>query len=268
MDYMERLRIDTSYLREELLAHPVYGLVDNIDSLRVFMEHHVFAVWDFMSLLKRLQQLETSVEVPWLPKPRRTTARLINEIVLGEESDEDGSGGYSSHYELYRVAMVECAASTRKIDCLTATLVHGASIEEALNASGAEPTIAAFVRTTWRFIASRDPWVVAAAFTFGREDIIPDMFRRCIASLAPTDSCSLTVLKHYLARHIDVDEESHAPMARQMMHELCGEDPYRWQAATEAVMIALRARIQLWDGVVSELADVRKIHLPQAAARA
>jgi Protein of unknown function (DUF3050) len=245
-----RLVEDIQPLRAQLLRHPVYGMIDSLANLRIFMEHHVFAVWDFMSLLKSLQRSETSVEVPWRPKPNRLVARFINEIVLGEESDEDGVGGYISHFEMYRSAMSECGASTSSIDCLMEYLGEGVDISQALINSGAAATVAGFVETTWSFLRSGRSHCVAAAFTLGREDVIPEMFRNCVASLAKQPGNSLSTLKYYLARHIELDEERHAPMAVKVIQELCGDDRRKWEQATEAAATALRARISLWDGIV------------------
>lgn len=253
MDHIDVLRRDTQQLRQELMAHPVYRMVNSLDNLRVFMEHHVFAVWDFMSLLKRLQQLQTGIDVPWLPKPHRTVSRFVNEIVLAEESDDDDRGGYISHFELYREAMLECGASTNKIDSLTESIAGGLDIGQAILECGAEPSVAEFVRTTWSFIRSAKPHCLAASFTFGREDVIPDMFRRCVAALADEPDGRLERMKYYLARHIELDEVSHAPMAIKVMRELCGEDRRLWSEAGEAVRTALRSRIVLWDGIVSDL---------------
>jgi hypothetical protein len=250
MSYFERLTEDVEPLRARLLAHPVYRMIDSLTNLRIFMEHHVFAVWDFMSLLKSLQRSATCVEVPWLPKSNGIVSRFINEIVLGEESDEDGNGGYISHFEMYRSAMNGCGASTSKIDALIEQLGSGVDISRALIDCRVPASVDEFVQTTWSFLRSDSPHRVAAAFTLGREDVIPEMFRNCVASLARQPGNRLSTLRYYLARHIELDEDRHAPMAVKVMHELCGDDRKRWEEATEAAAKALRARILLWDGIV------------------
>src|SRR5882757_8318777 len=103
-------------LRKSLLEHTIYARIDCVDALHIFMQHHVFAVWDFMSLLKSLQQRLSYTQVPWLPPMNRLGCRLVNEIVLGEESDEDGEEGYASHFELYQQAMQRCGAATTVVD--------------------------------------------------------------------------------------------------------------------------------------------------------
>src|SRR6478735_771827 len=116
MHRWDQLNARLDPLRKKLLDHPVYARIADVDAVRTFMEHHVFAVWDFMSLLKALQQRLTCVTVPWTPQGHRLSRRLINEIVLEEESDEDTRGGYISHFELYRAAMKQCGADTSRVD--------------------------------------------------------------------------------------------------------------------------------------------------------
>ena len=253
MSSFERLTRDVQPLRVKLLRHPLYGMIDSLTNLRIFMEYHVFAVWDFMSLLKSLQRSQTSVEIPWRPRPNATTSRFINEIVLSEESDEDGAGGYISHFDLYRSAMKECGASTSKINYLVGEVGKGVDISKALVNCGADASVTEFVTTTWSFIKSDRPHRVAASFTLGREDVLPGIFRNCVASLGSQLETDLPNLKYYLERHIELDEDRHAPMAIKVMHELCGNDRRRWEEASDAVKKALRARISLWDGIVSAI---------------
>jgi len=257
MSPFERLTRDVQPLRVKLLGHPLYEMIDSLTNLRIFMEYHVFAVWDFMSLLKSLQRSQTSVEIPWRPRPNPTTSRFINEIVLCEESDEDGAGGYTSHFDLYRTAMKECGASTLKIDDLVEQVGKGVEITQALVHCGADASVAEFVKATWSFIESDRPHRVAAAFTLGREDVLPGIFRNCVTSLGSQLETDLPHLRYYLERHIELDEDRHAPMAIKVMHELCGNDRTRWEEASDAVKKALRARISLWDGIVSAIRHIQ-----------
>src|SRR5580692_5286740 len=109
-------------LRDRLLAHRLYAEIDSPETVRVFMEHHVFAVWDFMSLVKDVQRRLTCVDVPWTPRGDRSSRRFINEIVRSEESDEDGRGGFTSLFELYLDAMRQAGAGTDRIDTVITLL--------------------------------------------------------------------------------------------------------------------------------------------------
>ena len=115
MNHLRKIHVEISTLREQLIQHKMYANIKTIEDFQGFMEQHIFAVWDFMSLLKSLQRGLTSVEVPWSPVGSPTTRRFINEIVLGEESDIDSNGKVSSHFELYLDAMNQIGAKTIEI---------------------------------------------------------------------------------------------------------------------------------------------------------
>lgn len=238
-------------LRQKIDTHGVYAAVRSPAALALFTSHHVFAVWDFMSLLKRLQRDLTCVTVPWLPSAYPTAARLINEIVLGEESDETPDG-YRSHYELYRGAMAEIGAPTEWIDRFITGLRKGEAVLPALRACGAPPSVVQFVETTFSIVLHGAIHEVAAVFTLTREDLVPEMFVRV------TEECAMhrqdyPQFFYYLDRHIEVDSGSHGPMARALLQELCGNDAKRWQEAEAAACRALASRVALWDGVVEAL---------------
>ena len=251
---LEGLAAQLAPLRARLIAHPLYTQLETLEHVRVFMQHHVFAVWDFMSLLKALQRELTSVELPWRPRGDGTARRLINEIVLGEESDEGlGGQGYSSHFELYRAAMEQCGASVGPIDALFEALDSGAGLRQALERSGAPAAARAFVGETFALIEDGPLPAVAAAFTLGREDVIPDMFTRLVGDLSRQHGGRLSRLIDYLERHIQMDGERHGPMSAQLLAGLCGQDPLRWSAAQSGAERAIRARLALWDGILAAL---------------
>jgi hypothetical protein len=252
--FVQALQRQLQPARQQMVDHAVYRRLETLADLRVFMEHHVFAVWDFMSLLKALQRELTCVELPWVPKGNPATRRLINDIVLEEETDLDPEGQPTSHFELYLRAMREAGANTAPAERLLAALAEGASVPAALAAAQAPASVQEFVRHTFSVIAGGQPHAIAAAFTFGREDVIPDMFRSLIADLGQRFPGQLDTFTYYLNRHIELDEDHHAPLAHQMVRDLCGTDPARWQEATEVARQGMAARIALWDGIAAALA--------------
>jgi hypothetical protein len=238
--------------RERLLQHAVYERLNSVAALRCFMEHHVFAVFDFMSLLKALQQRLTSVTVPWLPSTDTTGARLINEIVLGEESDEAGAGRFASHFELYRQSMLEIGARTNVIDRFVEDLRGGRSVSQALQRPEIPAGVRAFVSATFDVIEANDLIALTANFTFGREDLLPDVFHHIIEELDEANGC-LGRFKYYLQRHIDLDGDHHGPLAHRLLASLCGNDPDSWETAAQASSSALQARMGLWDCIATAI---------------
>ncbi|MBO2009666.1 DUF3050 domain-containing protein [Hymenobacter negativus] len=235
--------------RQVLLNNGLYYRLRTLPDLRHFMEHHVYAVWDFMSLLKALQRELTCVQVPWVPTANPATRRLINEIVLEEETDVDPEGQPASHFELYLRAMEECGANTAPIRRLVAAVAAGCTVSQALSEAQAPESVRHFVETTFDVINSGKPHAVAAAFTFGREDLIPSMFRQLVHELRDRFPGQLDTFTYYLDRHIELDEEVHAPLAQQMVREMCGDDPMCWQEAQQVTIRCLEARMVLWDSI-------------------
>jgi hypothetical protein len=257
---LETLEEKLQPLYARLASHALYGSFRTVQDLRMFMEAHVFAVWDFMSLLKALQRGLTCVEVPWVPSATPESRRLVNEIVLGEESDIY-QGKHVSHFELYRMAMERCGASTVAIDRLLFLLGDGADLHEAVRGCRAPDDAKHFVRDTFHVITEGKLHSIAAAFTFGREDLIPDMFKGFVRDLNRDLAGNLDTFIWYLERHIEVDGEEHGPMALRMIAELCGDDAERWSEAEAAAVFALESRLRLWDGIAARIgAAVMQTH--------
>ncbi|SCZ13911.1 MULTISPECIES: DUF3050 domain-containing protein [unclassified Pseudomonas] len=245
---MQPSKEQLSLKKHELGQHPVFSEITSIDLLRRFMESHVFAVWDFMSLTKRLQRELTCVHLPWLPPADPHAARLINEIVLGEESDDRPGAGYCSHFELYLDAMREIGADTRAIEQFITLQQEGVSPETALDSVEVEPAAARFVRQTLHTALHAPAHSVAAAFVHGRESVIPQMFQRMLDAWgigldqAPT-------FRYYLQRHIEVDSEDHGPAAEKLLARLIDGDPQRETEVLAAALAAVHSRAALWDGL-------------------
>jgi hypothetical protein len=249
----DRLTADLAPVRGRLVAHPLYARIATPDKLRRFMEMHVWAVWDFQSLLKAMQQKLTCTTVPWLPSPDPEARRLANEIVLDEESDLLPDGSSASHFELYLDSMERAGADTQAIHRTVSLLRAGAPLEQALAASGGPPGSIQFVQRSFAVIDSGSPHRIVAAFTFGREDVIPDMFRHLVSRLAESDPTAWGRFRFYLERHIEHDDEKHAPLCRRIVARMCGNDATKWREATETARSCLEARIDLWDAIAAAL---------------
>ena len=247
---LERLENDIAELRLEVTRHPLFFRPWSIETLRQVMSYHVLAVWDFMALTKTLQRGLTCMDVPWMPPADPICARLINEIVLAEESDHIESLNFTgSHFELYLAAMDEVGAPTDPIERFLAALGTGTPFGLALERSQIPAASQRFARHTLQ-MSQKSLHEVAASFFFGREDIIPDMFKR-VLSLLPGNQCEH--FKAYLDRHVHLDAMEHGPLARKVLVSLCGNSERRWQEASDAALSSLAARRRLWDDVVAAL---------------
>jgi hypothetical protein len=248
----EQLREAVAPLRNALLNHPIYLEVNSLGKLREFMELHVFAVWDFMSLVKRLQGELTCNRLPWTPPARATIARFANEVVLGEESDIGPDGKPISHFELYLRAMDEIGAHSTGIRGLIAQLDLGARWRETFNELTIPQGVATFVNETLRCATQGTLVEVATCFLFGREDVIPEMFERLL-TLWGNAKAEVPHFAYYLERHIELDGGSHGPWAQEMLIALAGQSEAKWQEATIAAERAITHRIRLWDSILARL---------------
>lgn len=246
-------------LQAELDAHPIYDALRGLDDLRVFMAHHVFSVWDFMSLVKYLQRRIAPVVVPWMPQGDPALRYFINQLVLEEESDKtpgpDGSG-YASHFEYYLAAMREAGADTQPV-LRFLDLVRERGIDAALYSDLVPLPARYFSETTFCFIREDKPHAVAAALALGRERIIPRMFRRLVDEMRWGET-QAPAFHHYLMRHIHLDTDFHGPLSLKLLESLCRGDPRLVAEAEIAAEEAICARIRFWDGVLDAIGSRRK----------
>lgn len=251
---IETVNASIANQKKALLTHSLYEKVLTIEDLHCFLENHIYAVWDFMSLLKALQSKLTCTTTPWFPTANTQTRYLINEIVVAEESDLTLDGRRQSHFEMYVEAMKDCGANTTEIEAFLTNLSSLNNIFVAIKTSDLHPNIKAFLDFTFRVIEEGKAHEIAAAFTFGREDLIPSMFTAILKNFqANFPETDLKKLIYYFERHIELDADEHGPMAMGMITELCGNDSKKWSEVEQISIAALEKRIGLWDAIEEQL---------------
>ncbi|AIN70789.1 DUF3050 domain-containing protein [Flavobacterium psychrophilum] len=246
--------------KDILLQHSLYKKVQTIEDLHQFLENHVYAVWDFMSLLKALQANLTCTTTPWFATTNPEIRYLINEIVLAEETDLTLDGRRQSHYEMYVEAMQDCGANTGNITHFLLEVHSLQNVFIAIKKSNLHPNIKDFLDFTFRVINEGKPHNIAAAFTFGREDLIPSMFTEILKNFQINfPETDLSKLIYYFERHIELDADEHGPMAMQMITELCGTDAKKWKEIEAVSIEALQKRIGLWDAIEEQIDKSRMV---------
>lgn len=173
---MKNIRIEEkmSQLQSDIIEmkhHQVFNEIKTINDLRIFMEWHIFTVWDFRPLIQSLKNDFTGTTLSLMPTKNTKFARLINEIALGEESDETSDGSPASHLQIYLSAMHEVNTSTSTIN-----------------------------------------------------DFI-----------------------YHLKRHVELDPGSYGPATQKIIGEVTGGNEENIICLLDAALVAVRARISLWN---------------------
>lgn len=239
------LEVELKELKFDLTHHKVFKSLKTMKDLQLFMQQHVYCVWDFMSLLKRLQNEICSTTVPWKPIKNGNAAHLINSIVLGEESDKTPTHGHASHFELYIQAMKEIKADTSNIE-LFVELLSGNDLEKALKVIPMPAQ--SFVRDTLEIAMNGSLSENLGSFFNGRENVIPPMFSALLEQWS-IDKKSAPMFHYYLVRHIELDADEHGPAAAKLIGSILGDNKQQYIEMLQASISSVQSRIELWDQV-------------------
>ena len=248
-------------LQKTLREHPLYQSLKTHEDIQLFMENHVFAVWDFMSLLKALQHRFTSLTVPWTPSLHPRICHLINEMVLVEESDAAANG--ISHFEWYLDAMDQAEANMESILKLLQAVDAGEDSDDLWRSIPSGPD--AFVRRTLSIARYAPSHVLAAEFVVGRENLIPEIFVQIVENMSSSEKDPLRHFVSYLKRHIEVDGEEHSVYSKQVLALTIDEDDARLQECIDTAIKSLESRVALWDHIHQQIQNRQKLSgSPQA----
>jgi len=240
-------------LQNNLRNHPVYKSIETLEDLRCFVEHHIYSVWDFMSLVKYIQSEISPSIYPWFPNNHGNLRRFINEIVLEEETDKINSEQTVSHFELYIDSMKEIGATTDQIYSFIDMIDERKNFEEVIFSSSIDQNIKSFLSFTFNIIESNEVHKIAAAFTFGRENVIPDMFIKIVKKISKENDLRSKKFIYYLERHIELDGNDHGPIALKMINNLCGEDISKWDDVINIAKKSMEMRIKLWNHINNQI---------------
>ena len=242
-------------LRHKLLTHDLYRSITTHENLKTFMEHHVYAVWDFMSLVKSLQNAIAPATIPWVPSKNPRLANFVNQLVLDEESDgaltPDAETTHASHFESYLLAMAEARADVQPVKTFLA-MVGSEGLEAALELPGIPAPSRRFMQFTFDVIDRNEVHLLTAVLAYGREDLVPQLFQsiQSCLDISPESSPNLYA---YLDRHTQLDADKHGPLAIQLLNELCDGSPQKQADAVAVVEKALAVRLEFWNGIQAAL---------------
>jgi hypothetical protein len=247
-------------LLKVLATHKVFCSINSIAHARVYLQHQVFAVWDFMCLLKSLYRKLSTKDI-WYPPTSSISVHLIGSIMLEEESDINEQGDRESHFETFVRAMEELDTDTSQIRGFIAWIKEEQSIEIAFEQIDVNPSIKKFVLSNAE-VLNLESHEVLSAFVFGRELITSIMFTNLMKALQHhmnyMDQSHLCTLISYLNRHISLDADEHFPKALKALIELIGDDLAKLDQTIDVAKKVLGIRIDFLDGIHKDILSINK----------
>lgn len=240
---------------EEVVGHPLFAQLKSLEATRIFMQFHVWCVWDFMCLAKSIQA-GLSPAASWVPSSHPVALAHINDILAAEETDVGPDGRVASHFEIFVKAMKKAGVDTRPITTFVRCLRSGWTPKDAMQKAGAARASIDFVMVTLKQAAG-PLHVRAASFCLGREELVPRMLI-ALSGYVPWRRPELAGLRWYVDRHIEVDIKQHGPSSHAILAAVVGDSKKRAMEATRAANAALNARQRYLDAILKEVYRSRR----------
>ncbi len=233
-----------------LETHKLYERVSDENALRTFVEHHVICVWSYSFLLRNIYQELVSVIHPLNSQGQKEAIRLISEIILDEEVEEQHDGSLMSHMEVYMEAMQDLGADLGPIVTFFDMQDAGADWQDALEAAEFSPAITEYARCIGSFF-KRPLHERAAILFYEGEPYIPDQFLSKLGLLSSKHRTHR--LLDYFERHIEGLKRPGFSAAGRLVEIFCGDSDAFNEAAEKAAECAMKARIEFWNQVGLEI---------------
>lgn len=254
MPEQKQLETTIQPLIDQIIHHPLFPAITTLEMLARFSEYHVYAVWDFIVLLKSLQDKLAPIQPLWLPPSNYLGCHLVNSMVTEEESDALPDGRYLSHFDLYIEAMQQSGADISAVLQFLADIRKYLPFEQILKQDYIPAAAKQFIHDTFSLL-HKPVHITAASFAYAREAITSGMFTPILQQLQHTpQACRFA---EYFQRHIDLDGGKHSDQAKLLVGSLCGSDPQKWQEATDTAIFSLNSRLRFLTQIAEQLDAVR-----------
>lgn len=244
-------------LKSELAAHCLYTKLQHMEDIHIFMEHHVFAVWDFMSLAKALQLHLDATQVIEKQTDNSKILGFVNGILTGGETDPNKKEIVLSHLEMYLELMDEIGANTTNIKKLIASSAAGLDIHEAMQIAQLTDEQQRILNFTQTIIATNEIHKIAVAATLVPEGMISNRFLKILKETEERDNLLVPKFKNYLNRYKAIDGNDYGLLSLEMVTHFCDSDGKKWVDILDIAMKTLSHRIYLWDAIVDEIDQMR-----------
>ncbi len=270
LERIARMEKRVAPLRMWLESHKLHeALGGDVDDLRKFAEIHVWCVWVMMSMLKAFQvELATKETLPWIPssdgRKKEKLARMVNEMALRYQYwvVDEKTGKTTTNFEMYLQAMAQLGCDSAEITSFLSFLHKSArcglpcaaSMEAALRFCAMPRGVAGVLRYCFALIQSRQLHRLAASFAFVRnKSSVVSALLATLDKARAEEGQDFDLYRRWLERFAGLLDHNFAPLAFQILVELCGDDEAKWREVEQTAAESLQVQRIFFDDVYNEL---------------